>query len=154
MAATEGFCIRKKYLPLTLPNAMVCLANVGPLKGSGPGLTGAPGRDSRRVGRASSVTYLQEVQFEPQLALRGGAQRAHDDAGILLRVDDRQLLQDAERGLAVALVVQEDLDEGHHAMVLQDHCGQRQGRGRSEGPSGIQLMTDLPLTWQGLEPLS
>lgn len=67
--------------------------------------------------------HLQEIQFQLQFPLSGWAQSAHNDAHVLLGVDDWELLQDAEWGSPVALIIQEDLDEGHHAVVFQDNWG-------------------------------
>lgn len=57
-----------------------------------------------------------------QFPLSGRAQSTHNDAHVLLSVDDWELFQDAEWGSPVPFVIQEDLDEGHHAMVFQDNC--------------------------------
>ena len=67
--------------------------------------------------------HLQEIQFQLYFPLSGRAQSAHSDAYVLLGVDDWELLQDAEWGSPVALIIQEDLDEGHHAVVFQDNWG-------------------------------
>lgn len=77
--------------------------------------------------------YLQEIQFQLQLLLSGWAQSTHNDTHILLSIDDWELLQDAEWGSPVPLIVQEDLDEGHHAMVFQDNC-------RSERQYGARVL--------------
>lgn len=62
--------------------------------------------------------HLQEIQFELQLPLGGRAQSTHDDAHVLFSVDDCELLQNAEGGSPVALIIQKDLDEGNHAVVF------------------------------------
>lgn len=84
--------------------------------------------------------HLQKIQFQLQLPLSGWAQSAHNDAHVLLSVDDGELLQDAEWGLSVPLNVQEDLDEGHHAVVFEDNCGpDRQYGARAREPRHLSF---------------
>lgn len=77
------------------------------------------------------LTHFEKIQLQLQLTLSGWTQGTYNDAHVLLCIDDWELLQDAERGPSVALIVQEDLDEGHHAMIFQDNWEQnRQDKGR------------------------
>lgn len=61
--------------------------------------------------------YLQKVSLQPKFLLSGRTQGSDGGAHKLLRVDLSKLLQDAQGGRSILILIQEDLDVRNHTKV-------------------------------------
>lgn len=65
--------------------------------------------------------YLQKVSLQPEFLLGGGTQGSNGSAHKLLGVDLGELLQNAQRGTSILILIQEDLYIGNHTEVSHRH---------------------------------
>lgn len=66
---------------------------------------------------AGACTHQQKVPLQPELLLRRGAEGSDGSAHELLGVNLSQLLQNAQGGRSILILIQENLYIGNHPKV-------------------------------------